>query len=281
MPERADAHIHLFEKGFNDSFTKRPGVEIDEVACYASIAGDHGVRAALVVGYEGDSWYHNNNDFLARTALEHDWVRPVAYMDPVNPFDLDKLNRLKEEGFVGISCYIFGQERTHALSRVEDEVWAWINEHRWLVSVNSSGGDWSAWLAVLERHRELRLIVSHLGLPPKVGSPPSETEALEAMADVLALAKFPGSRVKLSGFYAISDPGYDYPHEAAWPYIEALITSFGTDRLLWASDFSPCLDSLTFPQTFGLFSKMPFLNAHDREQIEGANLLALLDQVVK
>lgn len=63
--------------------------------------------------------------------------------------------------------------------------------------------------------------------------------------------------VKLSGYYALTDPGYDYPHDAAWPYTEVLADSFGTRRLLWASDFSPCLDSVTFAQAFGLFVAMP------------------------
>ena len=100
------------------------------------------------------------------------------------------------------------------------------------------------------------------------------------MADVTALAEFTGPRVKLSGFYALTEPGYDYPHRAAWPYVESLLEAYGVERLLWASDYSPCLDHLTFPQTFGLFSHMPFLSDSDRAQIEGANLLAMLDEVV-
>ena len=85
--------------------------------------------------------------------------------------------------------------------------------------------------------------------------------------------------VKLSGFYAVSDPGHDYPHEAAWPYVERLVTAFGSGRLLWGSDFSPCLDWLTFPQTMDLFEKMPFLDRHDLDAITGGNLLALLEEV--
>ena len=90
------------------------------------------------------------------------------------------------------------------------------------------------------------------------------------------LAQYPGPRVKLSGFYAATDPGYDYPHRAAWPYVEALAAAFGIERLLWCSDFSPSLQWLSFPQTFELFGKIPFLNEVDRQRIEDGNLLALL-----
>ena len=278
---RADVHIHLFEHGFQGSFSGRSGVKIDEVGCYTSLAEEHGVVAALVVGYQGGDWCTDNNEFLARTRPDHAWVRPVAYMDPGKPFDPDSLNRLKKLGFIGLSCYIFGQERYDALSQISDEVWSWLVEQRWLVSVNSSGDDWSAWLPVLGRHRDLRVIISHLGLPPQVGLPPSETEARKLIDAVLTLAQFPASFVKLSGFYAISQPSYDYPHETAWPYVEVLLAEFGVHRLLWGSDFSPCLDYLTFPQTFGLFAKIPFLSDTDREKIEGGNLLRLLGQVVK
>jgi L-fuconolactonase len=226
MTERADAHIHLFEGGYQgESFVGRPGVEIDEVACYASLAKDHHVQAALVVGYSAEPWATANHLFLTRMAAQHDWIRPVTYVEPVEPPTIEALERFRAQGFI--------------------------------------------WLKILQRHGELRLIVSHLGLPPRVSESPPEREARRAMADVLALAEFPEVRVKLSGFYALTDPGYDYPHRAAWPYVEALLGRYSVERLLWASDFSPCLDWVTFPQTFDLFSKMPFLSKADRSRIEG------------
>ena len=279
MAERADAHIHLFEGGYQDSFVKRLGRPIDEAVCYVSLAEDHGVKAALVVGYADVPWAAENTRYLTRMVAQYDWVCPVAYFDPAKPPTADDLEQLKAEGFVGLSLYIFGQERIDALLCISDDVWMWLSSKRWLVSVNSKGEDWTAWQEILQRHGQLRLVVSHLGLPPKVSAPPAEAAAKEAMASVLALAAFPQSRVKLSGFYAMTDPGHDYPHRAAWPYVEALLDAYGVERLLWASDFSQCLDWLTFPQTFGLFSMMPFFSEADRERIEGANLLALLDEV--
>jgi predicted TIM-barrel fold metal-dependent hydrolase len=160
-----------------------------------------------------------------------------------------------------------------------DEVWAWMVERRWLLSVNSSGDTWSAWPAVLERHPNLRLVMSHLGLPPKVTSTIDPATARQAMRHQTALARFPAVRVKLSGFYALTEPSFDYPHELAWPYAQVLVDDFGVDRLLWASDNTPCLHHQTFPQTLGLLWKVPFLEESDRERIAGGNLLALLGEV--
>ncbi|MCE2441463.1 MAG: amidohydrolase [Candidatus Latescibacteria bacterium] len=279
MSERADAHIHLFEGGYQESLMKRFGRPVDEAVVYASLAKDHGVRAALIVGYADVPWAAENTGYLTQMEKQYDWVHPAAYFDAAEPPTTDELTRLQAHGFVGVSFYIFGPERVAALLAISDEVWAWLASRRWLVSVNSKGDDWYAWQEVLRRHPELRLVVSHLGLPPKQAEAPGADGARSAMASVLALAGFPKTQVKLSGFYALTDPGHDYPHRAAWPYVEALLDAYGVERLLWASDYSPCLDCLTFPQTYDLFSKMPFLNDADRERIEGANLLALLDEV--
>lgn len=279
MSERADAHIHLFEGGYQDSLMKRFGRPVDEAVVYASLAKDHGVKAALIVGYADVPWALENTRYLTQMVKQYEWVHPAAYFDASEPPTTEELTRLQADGFVGVSFYIFGQERVDALLGISDEVWNWLVSKRWLISVNSKDDDWNAWQEVLTRHPELRLVVSHLGLPPRQAEAPDAASAREAMASVLALSRYPQARVKLSGFYALTDPGHDYPHRAAWPYVEALLDAYGVERLLWASDYSPCLDWLTFPQTYDLFSKMPFLNDADRERIEGANLLALLDEV--
>ncbi len=74
-------------------------------------------------------------------------------------------------------------------------------------------------------------------------------------------------------------PGHDYPHEAAWPYVDCVQSAFGVDRLLWASDYPPCLDWLSYPQTFSMFGKMPFFSTCDCQQIEGGNLHSLLAEI--
>jgi L-fuconolactonase len=278
-PVRADAHIHLFEGGFKaGSFTKRPGVTIDEVACYKSLADSYGVAAALVVGYAGEVWAAGNNAFLVRVMVDHPWVRPTAYVDVPESLRVSELEERRQQGFVGVSFYIHSPGKAGGLSLVPDDVWTWCEKHRWLISTNSSPAHWPAWVPVLRRHPEVRVVMSHLGQPPAVSAAPGAAEARKAIAPILAMAEFPGVRVKLSGFYGVTTPRYDYPHQAAWPYVEALIKDFGVNRLVWGSDFSPCLDFQTFPQTLGVFSKMPFLSDADRERIEGRNLMELMNE---
>ena len=279
MTSRADAHIHLFAEGYQDkSFASRPGVSINEVACYESLAREHDVTAALVVGYTGKRWCADNNQYLARLSPNHDWIKPVACIDVESPPMVQDLELLCDRGFVGVSLFVFGEE-TQQLGRISRDVWRWLDEHNWLVSANSEPGGWPAWQPVLESFPRLRLLVSHLGQPPAVTSPLGREEAASVMRPVTQLAIYPGVCVKLSGFYSLSSPGHNYPHTAAWPYVELLSDCFSIDRLLWGSDFSPCLDWVTFPQTIDLFEMMPFLDQRDVELITGGNLLALLDEI--
>lgn len=279
MTRRADAHIHLFARGYQDkSFASRPGVSIDEVSCYDSLTREHDVAAALVVGYGGEDWCVENNEYLAKQSPQYDWIQPVAYVDIDSTPTVQDLHNLQRKGFVGVSLFVFG-DNAERLGQIPTSFWSWVDQCRWIVSANSTGDAWTAWQPILEQFPQLRLLVSHLGLPPATATPPESQQTARAMRSVTELAKFPGVRVKLSGFYALTLPGHDYPHEAAWPYVEQLTESFSCQRLLWGSDFSPCLDWITFPQTMDLFDKMPFLTESDVARITGENLLALLDEV--
>jgi L-fuconolactonase len=280
MPRRADAHLHFFRPGYAAALPAScRRKEPDEVTLYTALAEQHGVEQVLAVGYEGEAWAAGNNRHLAALAAAHDWVRPVAFVGDVATLDVPLLVRLAGERFVGLSLYLFEDRQLQALANVPGDAWAWLEGRRWLVSVNSRGECWEAWMPILARHPYLRLLVSHLGLPPAAERAPDVPAARAALGPVLDLARFEGVRVKLSGFYALAMPGYEYPHQPAWPYVELLLEAFGATRLLWGSDFSPSLEWLSFPQTFGLFAHMLFLGEAERRLIEGENLLALLAEL--
>jgi L-fuconolactonase len=279
MPTRADAHLHFFSPGYVARLPEScRRVQPDEVTLYAALAQQHEIAQVLAVGYEGQSWAAGNNSYLAKLTAAHDWIRALAFVHDPAGLSVAMLEQLARDRFVGLSIYLFDDAMLAALGQVHD-VWAWLIQRRWLISVNSRGAHWAAWQPILERHPDLRLLVSHLGLPPAVEHAPDAAGTRTALDSVLALARFPGVRVKLSGFYALATPGYDYPHQAAWPYVAALLEAFGSQRLLWGSDFSPSLEWLSFPQTLGLFTQMPFLDDADRRRIEGENLLALLAEI--
>ena len=281
VTDRADAHIHLFEGGYRgELLANLPSTRIDEVAHYESLMRQHDIRQALVVGYEGEPWCATNNLFLASLIAQsrRPWIRPAAYFDP-KELSVDALESWRSRGFVGVSLYLFTDASAAALDSVPQPVWTWLADHRWLVTVNSRGAWWSAWQSVLAKNPEIRLIASHLGQPPAQGAPITLDQARWNMADTLRLSEHPQVCIKLSGLYALSDPAYDYPHAAAWPYIQIVLEFFGADRVVWGSDYIPALTWLSFPQTIGVLDHLPFLDAISREKIVGGNLNHLLDAV--
>jgi predicted TIM-barrel fold metal-dependent hydrolase len=275
---RADAHIHLV-RGAADECSwaearAATGMLYDEPVLYDGLTDRHGVAAALVASVSVA-----NNAFIAAAAQQYTWCRPAAYFDLVD-LSVAGLEALDHTVFAGIAMYL-GPAANAELAAVDAAVWRWLDRRKWLVSCNDSGEGWAGWAAVLAGCPTLRLLASHLGSVPAASEeererPPSAAECAARLGPLLSLAQYPGAHVKLSGFYAAATPSHDFPHRAAWGYVEALLGAFGSGRLVWGSDFSPCLAHLSFQQTVDLFARMPFLSAADREAIEGANLLRLL-----
>ena len=278
MTSRADAHIHLFERGFENFFPHRPGVQIDEASCYDSLARDHDVVAALVVGYEGEPCYAGNNAYLARVKSEYSWIHPAAHFEPAAPPAVSTLQKWKDQGFAGVSTVV-RTENVESLPQIPAAFWNWLVDQRWLVTANLKGPPASRWQVILQRHPALRLAISHLGSPARTRETLTRNRAAKAQADLLALSRFEGVHVMLSGFYCATDPGHDYPHRQMWSLVELLRDEFGPQRLLWGSEFTSCLDWVTFAQTYGLFDRMDFLHDEERAAITGENLLRLLRDI--
>jgi predicted TIM-barrel fold metal-dependent hydrolase len=277
MSPRLDAHAHFFYPGFvqglPDSCRRRSP---DEITLYQAFAQRHQIDHVLAIGYQGEPWASGNNDYLAGLAQEHTWLRPLAFVSAPQQLTLSQIERWQAQRFVGITFYLFSPENIDALRQISNELWQWLSEHAWLISVNSTGEYWRGWQPILAAHPGLRLLIAHLGLPPAVPSAPTMEQARAALASVIELAQYSHTYVKFSGFYGLTQPSYAYPHSAAWPYARVVCDSFGTARILWASDFSPALEHVSFPQTVEVLAAMEWLTDDDLQAIYHGNLLRLL-----
>jgi predicted TIM-barrel fold metal-dependent hydrolase len=280
MSPLVDAHAHFFAPGYVDrlpeSCRRR---DPDEITLYAALAQQHEIAGVLAVGYEGERWAAGNNGYLGSLLAARPWVRPLAYVGRPAEITVAQLESWQVAGFVGISLYLMDAAAAAALAVVAPAVWHWLSARRWLVSVNSRGALWAAWTAVLDVAPGLRLLIAHLGQPRAVAAAPEPSAAAAALAEVTALAAYPNVHVKLSGFYALSVPGYAYPHRAAWPYVAALADAFGSERLLWASDFSPALEVVSFAQTVAVIAESGLFDAAALTSVYGDNLARLLAAV--
>lgn len=217
--------MHLFRDGFLEGGR-------DELAWYEELRAAAGVTAALVVGYEGGPRFAGNNAHILALSRQLDWVRPTAFVDVAAPPSPAALRGMREDGFVGWSVYLPAEGPS-----LSD----WSSDHLaalagGILSVNASPVALDRAQGALGTITDTRVLVSHLGLPGSTACDTDIATVRGMLAPLLTLAPLEHIAVKLSGLYAI-DPSY--PHAGARTTVEAVLDAFGTDRIVWGSDFSP------------------------------------------
>jgi L-fuconolactonase len=271
----ADAHIHLFADGYSGTRGASPAGG-DELAVYEQVRARHGIERALVVGYEAEARYAGNTEHVLALAAQRHWIAPLAYLGLAPGDDaptVEALRDLSARGAVGFSLYLTGEAEGEALATWPREVIAELNAQRAVLSFNACAAGIAAAKATLVALEGCSLLFSHLGLPGRFDEPPPASAARERIAALLDLAARRNVAVKLSGAYAIGP----FPHDAARPFVDLLLDAFGPERLLWGSDFSPALDSVTFEQAASAHL-LADCTPNEIDSVMGANLNRLLSR---
>lgn len=253
MSARFDSHIHLFETGYSGE--REPGAEL---AHYETLRAEHGIDDALVVAYEGDQRFHGNNDYVLGLGEQLDWVTPLLYLDAGRPLSAAAAEAALDSGAAGFSLYL-GDDGAR-FDAFDDELWALLSSRSALLSVNATPRGVAGASDRMRALGDVRVLVSHLGLPAADGGEAAPNGALLGLGTAESVA------VKFSGLYAI-DPVA--PHHGARATTMALVEAFGVERLLWGSDFAPGLDVVRAEE---LFAIPPWLS----EQLTSAESSLLL-----
>lgn len=270
----ADAHLHLFRRGYCDRYGAAWSRR-DEIDVYEALRLAHGIDRGLVVGYEGQDRFRGNNRDVAAWSRTRPWLAPLAFVPADAPPSAAVLSRQGRDGFVGIAIYATGPREAAALARWPREVGARLGEGRRIVSLNAGPESIALLAPLLERLEGCSVLVSHLGLPGRCRTAPSRAVARNMLGTLRGLARLPHVGVKLSGLYAVSDPSHAYPHTAARPLLRQVLDDFGPERLYWGSDFSPALEHVSFAQTIGAVLELGWPDDVVR-RIMHDNLAALL-----
>ncbi|MFB6135364.1 MAG: amidohydrolase [Halobacteriaceae archaeon] len=112
---------------------------------------------------------------------------------------------------------------------------------------------------VVADHPGVTFVIDHIGQPtPGVHAP--DEPPYDAMADV---AGHSNAHVKVT--HTSSEDVY--PFEDLHPYLRYLLAQFGSDRLLWGSDFVYHFKQATPWETLHFLDEAPFLSASDRRDL--------------
>jgi L-fuconolactonase len=269
----ADAHIHLFRRGYAARYGAA-FARTNELQLYSAMRQEHNIGRALVVGYEGDRAFAGNNKDLAAWRRRNNWIAALAYCDTARPPSLAEL-QTRRSSFVGISLYAMSPESAQALSIWPEAVTEWLAAQRSIVSINVRAQFLPLLSGLLSRLDGCAVLLSHLALPGSFREPPSRTAARRIYANVRAVAAMPWVGVKVSALYALSQPSHAYPHRSAHPFIREAYAAFGPRRLYWGSDYSPALEHVSFAQTIDAIRQAPF-PARDLPAIMGGNLVKII-----
>jgi L-fuconolactonase len=122
---------------------------------------------------------------------------------------------------------------------------------------------------VVEEFPELRFVVDHIA-KPAIASRGWDDWA----TGIAALAVYPNVACKLSGMITEADWERCQPADLA-PYIRHVIEQFGTDRVMFGSDWPVCLLADTYDKVVeGLTANLDQLSNHERQAVFGKTAAA-------
>lgn len=121
-------------------------------------------------------------------------------------------------------------------------------------------------LAFVRQVPETKIVVDHLAKPSIVTADRKQWEVY-----MRELAAFPNVWCKVSGMVTEAKwPGWKYRDFV--PYLDAVMNAFGTERLMYGSDWPVCLVAATYDQQFSIVQKyLGAFSAAEKKQILGGN----------
>ena len=198
----------------------------------------------------------------------------VCRVDVDSPVALDDLERWSGEGAESIRL------RTFQRSPGDDPLAIWRKAEELGMSV-SVGGPTDVFAShefwdLVEALPSLKIVIEHLGGVGvwAVGETQKPEPPYTQFRQMLHLAKFPNTYVKIHGIGEICPP--PYPYKDIPPFMDMAYDAFGPQRMTWGSDYPPVSlregysNALNYPQ-----EHMPFASADDLEWIYGKTALSI------
>lgn len=247
-----------------------PPAELEASATFDRLrAAAHtaGVAGALIVQPINHKYDHTYTDAALKAAPS--FFRAMGLADPSLPPDgaVAALEALHSRGYVGVRLNA-GDFAAHGglASPAARAIFTRCGELGMAVGLMAFGGlrpHVPALEELLAASPSTRVVIDHLGFfrQPATGGLLGEAAANDeqAWAALLALGAHPQVHVKVSAPFRVSAEPPPF-HDLA-PRVEALLSAYGPDRLLWGSDWPYCTRggqaSTAVAQTYEQAARVP------------------------
>jgi len=217
-----DTHFHVYTTDMplaGDAWHKPP--EDATIERLIKTLDDHGVPFGVIAAA---SLYGDYNDYSRLAVRTHKRLRSTAIVRPT--IDIDALERMKADGFVGIRFQWRYLKETPDLTSPEYRLLLRrVADLDWHVQLHDDSHRLPPAIAAIEA-AGVKLVVDHFGRP----NPPLGVNCPGFRA-LLAAIERGRTWVKLSAGYRLEPPS------AAVGYAAELLRVAGGDRLVWGSDW--------------------------------------------
>mmetsp|Transcript_38506 Transcript_38506/g.94724 ORF Transcript_38506/g.94724 Transcript_38506/m.94724 type:complete len:347 (-) Transcript_38506:114-1154(-) len=235
-----DSHLHVWSDGkapFPWAAGNEPPKDLQGAATVESLLGDmdkSGVAGALIVQPINHKFDHSYVEECMKKYPSRLKGMCLANPNQTPEAACSELRRLKEAGFVGVR---FNPGLWPEGKAMDDEVgkalYTTAGELGMVVGFMCFTGldkRVGSIISLLEASPETQAVIDHFGFFRQDGEAKEEV-----WAKLLALSQYPQVHVKTSAFFRVS--GDPYPYQDLWLRVRALVQAFGSDRLLYGSDF--------------------------------------------
>ena len=225
-----------------------------------------GVDAAIIVS-TFNLYRHDPSYALEVYNTYPERFRVVVPVDPTDPaMDSIVADWAKTKGAVGIRIML----RDELLSDPADPR---LNRAFAAAGRNGLPVNFLCWgrlddgAELVRRNPDTVIVIDHLGL---LQTDPPAAEPWADLPKLLALAKYPNVRVKISGACTLSrEP---FPYNDIWDPVMKIIDVFGIDRCMWGTDWTRTSGMVTYEQGVKPFLLTDRLSDSDRDALMGGTL---------
>jgi predicted TIM-barrel fold metal-dependent hydrolase len=223
-----DCHVHVFDPVrfpyAEDAYYVPTGAETGTLEQLRRTLDAHAVSHALLVG-PNSGYGEDNRCLLDALGIGAGRFRGMAVVSrAARP---PQLAALRNAGVLGVTLNAALLGVGHCADA--GTLLASLADLGMFADVQVTGDQLVALAPVLAR-AGVRVLVDHCGRPD-----PADGLGQPGFRELLRLGRDTDAVVKLSGLVKFSHR--PPPHEDAWPYVRALVDSFGPERCVWASDW--------------------------------------------
>ena len=284
---RIDAHVHVFAKA-SDAFPREadssyPAERGEPIEKLLAAMQAHQIQHAVLVQIGGSEIEHHA--YLLHCLKTHlNRFRGIGLISASTPEPEVHMDRLADgTGIIGFRLFAIGGPRDPFAPMAVEEfdtyrIWKHAAEKDYVLWLFPQAADAHLIPYLLEAFPQVRVVLNHLGICPGKGKSSWDEKGRPRFATppynpayhtTYRLNRYENVVVNLSGQQAFSREDYPYRDLVRWHRM--LLESFGSKRLMWATDFPWILEDPGYGRLTGVIRELlPDLSENEHAAIMGA-----------